>query len=100
MVSWYKYDFVLGAAVSSKRETLRELNPVDNELRIKDQFIDSKTRIFVQYDMLGRKLLESELSPLQKEIKIQTSQLQVGVYSYQVVYEESQSLSGKITIAR
>jgi hypothetical protein len=25
MVSWYKYDFVLGAAVSSKRETMREL---------------------------------------------------------------------------
>lgn len=75
-------------------------NPVDNELRIWYQFIDSKTRIFVLYDMLGRKLLQSELTPLQKEIIIQTSQLQVGLYSYQVVYEGSQSLSGKITIAR
>jgi hypothetical protein len=75
-------------------------NPVDNELRIWYQFIDSKTRIFVLYDMLGRKLLQSELTPLQKEIIIQTSQLQVGLYTYSIYNKDRLEFTGKLTIAQ
>ena len=89
MVSWYKYDFVLGAAVSSRRETLRERNL---EVGEKAEFI--------LYDMMGSKLQTIILTDAEELVTIKLNEYASGVYNYQYVRKGYANQAGKIIISK
>ena len=80
---------------SPEAETLRRMNPTDNELTVKYNLLKQECAIIEIFDILGREVVGIKTKSNTTQANIDVSSLQTGIYTIQFQTDTNEKQIGK-----